>query len=453
VPESNRRLEQSTRKALESKAVQATIWTITAYGSAMALRTVNSLILTHLLKPEIFGLMTLATTMILGISLLSDIGLNPSVIQNPRGDSPDFLNTVWTLQVIQNSSIFVILLCLAWPMSLFYRDQRVATLVIALSFTVFINGFYSSNLLSLSRHMGVRRLFVLDICGQFVSLLATVGWALLVGRSIWALVAGSLTSVSFRLAVSYFRPLVPGISNRFQLDKESVRSVLHFGKWIIIGTAASFFASQSDRLILGKLVSLSLLGVYGIAYSISDIPRSIISAFSQKVGYPFIAKMTHLPVQEFRILFLRYRIRVLAVGAFLLSLMVYLGGFLVTKMYDSRYHAASWMIPILALGLWHTLMYATTQPALYCRGKSNYQAIGNVFYCITSIVCISAGFHFWGMFGAVVAVAASDLPMYLVIACAASRQSISTWRQDLLATAIFVSFLGIGFAIRASILG
>ena len=451
MSEDAKRIDHPSRKALESKAVNATLWTVIAYGSAIALRTLNSLVLTHVLKPEIFGLMTLATTMIMGISLLADIGLNPSVIQNPRGDDPDFLNTVWTLQVIQNSGIFLVLLCLAWPMGLFYHDHRVSTLVIALSFTVFINGFKSSNLLSLSRHMGVRRLFIIDICAQLVSLLAIIAWALLVGRTIWALVAGNFASVIFRLATSYFRLLVPGIRNRFQLDKESVRSVLHFGKWILMGTAAAFFAAQSDRLILGKLVSLSLLGVYGIAYSISDIPRSIITAFSQKVGYPFIAKMTHLPVQDFRTLFLQYRIRVLAVGAFLLCLMVYLGGFLVTKVYDKRYHEASWMIPILALGLWHTLMYATTQPALYCRGKSNYQAIGNVLYCITSVVSISLAFHFWGMFGAVVAVAASDLPMYFVIVSAASRQSISTWRQDLLATTIFVLSLGIGFGIRAII--
>jgi O-antigen/teichoic acid export membrane protein len=122
-------------------------------------------------------------------------------------------------------------------------------------------------------------------------------------------------------------------------------------------------------------------------------------------------------------------------------------------MYDSRYHAASWMVPVLAIGLWHTLMYATTQPALYCRGRSNYQAIGNICYCIATVSSILLAFHFWGIFGAVVAVAAGDLPMYVVMVIAASREGVSTWRQDVLTTAIFLVFLGLGQVARISILG
>jgi O-antigen/teichoic acid export membrane protein len=437
-------------KGLESKAAQATLWTVIDYGGATALRIVNSLILTRLLRPELFGLMTLASTLFVGINLFADIGLAPSVVQSPRGDDPDFLNTAWTAGIVRSAAVFLVTLVVAWPISAFYHDSRVAWIIIALNCNMMMSGFYSSNLWSLARHLGVRRLFMLDISAQVVGMVATITWAILVGRTVWAIVAGNLAYAVYRTAASHFKPLVPGIKNKFRWDKDSVETLVHFGKWILLGTAASFFASQSDRLILGKLVSLSLLGIYGIAYSVSDIPRAIINAFSQKVGFPFVAKMAHLPVPEFRQMFLRYRTRVLLVGAFLLSLMVHLGGVLVTVMYDRRYHDASWMVPILALGLWHTLMYATTQPALYARGKSNYQALGNIFYCLATIACIPLGFHFWGMLGAVIAVAVSDLPMYVTIVVAASRQRISTWRQDILMTASFLSFLGIGFAIRAS---
>ena len=61
---------------------------------------------------------------------------------------------------------------------------------------------------------------------------------------------------------------------------------LHFGKWILIGTALTFLATQSDRLILGKLVSIETLGVYGIAFALSDLPRQIIMMFCTRVGYP-----------------------------------------------------------------------------------------------------------------------------------------------------------------------
>ena len=299
--------------------------------------------------------------------------------------------------------------------------------------------------------MGVRKLFLVEIAAQLVGLFATIAFAL-VNPSVWALVMGATLSTVCRLAFSFYRPMIPGIRNSFCWDRECVHSLVHFGKWILLSTAFYFFASQADRLILGKLNSFSLLGVYSIAYTVSDIPRQVINAFAQKVGYPFISKMAHLPVAEFARIFLWYRFRVLLAGAAMLCTMVYLGGFLVTKMYDPRYHAAAWMVPILALGLWHTLLYATTMPALLTLGKSKYQAVGNGFYCVAVLAAIPVAFHFFGMFGAVIAVAAGDLPFYFVLVAGASREGVSTWRQDLQATGIFLALLGVGFALRILIL-
>jgi O-antigen/teichoic acid export membrane protein len=440
--EDRARVEKLARKALESTAMRATFWTVTDYGCGMALRIVNSLVLTRVLMPEAFGLMTLVTTLIVGISLISDIGLGPSVIQSPRGDDPVLLNTAWTLQVLRGLGIFLASLLLAWPMSLLYHEPRLMALLPALGINAVIGSFNSSNLLTMSRHMGVRRLFLLDFSTQIVSLLITVGCAL-VYRSVWALILGAILSTAYRLSLSFYRRLIPGIRNSFCWDRNSVHTLVHFGKWILLATAFYFFASQADRLILGKLISFSLLGV----------PRSVINAFAQKVGYPFIAKMSHLPIAEFRKIFLRYRLYALLAGAFMLSLMVHLGGFLVTKMYDSRYHAAAWMVPLLALGLWHTLMYATTMPALFSLGKSHYAAVGNATYCIAVVTAIPLAFHFFGMFGAVIAVAAGDLPLYFVTVTGASREGISTWRQDLKATGVFLAFLGLGLVLRIAITG
>jgi hypothetical protein len=122
-------------------------------------------------------------------------------------------------------------------------------------------------------------------------------------------------------------------------------------------------------------------------------------------------------------------------------------------MYDARYHAASWMVPILALGLWHTLMYATTMPALFTLGKSHYGAIGNASYCIAVVTAIPLAFNYYGMLGAVVAVAAGDFPLYIVTVVGASREGVSTWKQDLAATGVFIVLLGTGLLLRIVIAG
>ena len=72
---------------------------------------------------------------------------------------------------------------------------------------------------------------------------------------------------------------------------------------------------------------------------------------------------------------------------------------------------------------------------------------------IAVVMAIPVAFHFFGILGAVIAVAAGDLPLYFVTVTGASREGISTWRQDLLATGVFLALLGLGLALRISIVG
>ena len=432
--------------ALESTALTATLWTVITYGAQQGLRLANSLILTHLLAPAAFGQVTLVMTLIVGIAMMSDIGLAPSIIQSKRGDDERFLNTAWTLQVLQFMGLFAIALAMTWPASKFYHDPTMLLVLPALALSMGVTGFNSTNLLTLSRHMDVKRLFFIDFSTQIVGLVATIAWALY-SPTVWALVSGSLISNLYRLAISHTR-LAPGIRNKFAWDRDCLKDILHFGKWIFLGTAFHFFATQSDRLILGRLISLTLLGVYGIAFQISDIPRSVIGALADKVGYPFISKIIHLPMAEFRVHLLRYRMYALLIGALLLSVMVNWGDVLIRTLYKPSYWDAAWMVPILALGLWHTLLYQTTKPVLFSMGKSQYNAVGNGVYCATMVTAIPLAFLSFGLTGAVIAVAAGDFPLYLVFLFGAQREGVRPIKQDLQLTAAFLTFLGMGYLLR-----
>ncbi len=436
-------------KKLESTAMNATFWTVMDYGSSTSLRIVNSLVMTRLLLPEAFGEVGLVMTLIVGVSLLSDLGLAPSVIQNRRGDEPAFLNTVWTIQAMRGAALWVIAMMLAYPASLFYHDPHLLRVLPVLALITVLNGLNSTGLITLSRHMGVKRLFLLDFSTQIVSTAITIGVALRL-HSVWALVLGNVGSNVYRLVLSH-TGFVSQRRNHFHIDRSAVREIVRFGKWIFLGTAAFFFASQADRLVLGRLVSLTTLGVYAIAFQISDVPRAVISAFSNNIGLPFASKLNHLPMADFRVRFLRYRRFVLLAGAFLLSTMAVWGGWAVTKVYPVRFHDASWMIPILACGLWHTLLYNTTAPALLSRGVSTYNAGGNALYAGTMLLGIPLAFHQFGLVGAIVAIAAGDLPLYAMTQTGAVRHGVKPLVQDAGMTCVFLGMLALQYGLRRMI--
>jgi hypothetical protein len=106
------------------------------------------------------------------------------------------------------------------------------------------------------------------------------------------------------------------------------------------------------------------------------------------------------------------------------------------------------MIPILALGLWHTLMYATIGDILFALGKSKYNAIGTACFCVTMFTALPLAFHFYGLRGAIISVAAGDFPFYLVLTWGVWKEKVSVWRQDLYSTAMFLGFLGLGHFVK-----
>ena len=433
--------------ALGKTALKGTVWNVAAYGGGQAIRLLSNIALSRLLVPQYFGLMTLLNTTIMGLTLFSDLGLTPNIIRSPRGDEPAFLNTAWTMQVIRGAGLWLCCLLLSWPFSKFYGEPQLALLVPVIGLSLIISSFNSTNISTLSRRMAVRELSLMEVGIQICQLVFTVGWAL-IDRSVWALVGGRLFSDFVRLAVSY--RLIPGQRNHFQWDSSAARELFALGRWVFLSTALTFLANQSDRMILGKLVSFQTLGMYGVAFALSDVPRQIIMSFRGYIVMPFVAKLMHLPREEFFALVLRYRRTVLIVAGLILAVVVTSGDLAMGRIYDIRYHDATWMIPILAIGLWHTILYSTTSPCLFVIGKPQNAVVGYCFSAIVLVALMPLAFFRWGLVGSVWVVAFSDIPMYFVNLYGLRRENMLPLAQDVKATLLFLLVGGALLALRVA---
>src|ERR687885_833458 len=432
------RLAPVIMSSLKNQALRGTVWTIAGYGASQVLRLGSNIILTRLLLPEFFGLMNLVNVFIIGLHLFSDVGLGPSIIQNKRGDDPDFLNTAWTIQVIRGIGLWLGSILIAWPISQFYGKQELLWLIPIVGLGTLISGFNSNALYSLNRQLAVSKLAIYELSGQITSLIVMIIWAKF-DPSIRALVVGNLVSAIFQLVWSH--RLLPHQPNRFAWDKEAAKNIFSFGKWIFFSTALTFLASQADRLILGKLITPAQLGIYGIAYTLADIPRQVIMALSGKVIFPAFSKMVDLPRETFRAKILKNRKPLLLVLAPGLTILVSFGDYVVRLLYKPVYHDAAWMLPIIAVGIWHTSLYSTMSPALMALGKPVYNTIGFSLTLITITTALFVGYHYMGLKGAVIAVAVGDIPFYGVTMYGLWREKLDCLKQDIWATALFLALL------------
>jgi O-antigen/teichoic acid export membrane protein len=308
-----------------------------------------------------------------------------------------------------------------------------------------IGGFNSTAVLTLNRNMELGKLSLFEFGAQLTGLMVMIVWAA-ISPTIWSLVAGNLASRVAMLAWSH--RLVPGQRNRFAWEKEASSELISFGKWIFVSTALTFLAANTDRLMLGRLLPMEVLGVYTIAFTFADLPRQIMKRISQRVIFPLISRQRDMPRDLLRSKIIKKR-RPLLIGlAFLVVAIFGCGDYLIMILYDHRYHGAGWMVSILGLGLWPLLLHLTINPTLMAIGKPHYVAAGNALKFIYMLVLMPTGYALMGVLGAIIVIAFNDIAPYSAVNYGLWKERFSCLRQDLEATLALLGLLAATVALR-----
>ena len=431
--------------SLKKLAIQGTLWIFVGYATSQGIRFIGNVILTRLLSPELFGLMTIVNIFLIGLQLFSDVGIGPSIIQNKHGEEEDFRNTAWTIQVIRGFLLWVGCLLIASPVAAVYEEPQLRWLIPFVGLTTIISGFNSSSIFILERHVAIKKLTFFKVIAQIAGVITMIGFAL-ISPTILALAAGGVIGALATMVLSHF--LIPENRPKFTWDVKAKNEIFSFGRWIFIATAMHFLANQSDRLILGKLLTLGQLGVYTIAFTLADMPRQIMARISNGIVFPIAAKKKDIPRSELREKILSQR-RLLLLGlATFVALLAGLGDILIAFLYDDRYEEATWMMTLLSIGIWPYVLFDTTRPVLLAIGRSRYEALAN-FLRFTSIsLGIVAGFHFFGLVGAIAVLAFSDVPLYIANQYGLLKEGLTCYRQDFIMTLFFISCLALLFTTR-----
>jgi O-antigen/teichoic acid export membrane protein len=423
-------------------------WAAVNYVVSYSLRLGSNLVLWRLLYPDAFGLMAIVNAIIIGLAMFSDIGIAQTVVQNERGEEPDFLNTIWTLQVVRGLGICALAALAAYPVALFYHQPQLTGLLLVVASSVGIGAFNTTNFFTASRHLAVKRLTLIELASQVANLIVVITWSALTG-SVWALAAGSVVTAAMKLLLGHVA--LPGPRNRFRWDRAVVREVSHFGRWIFVSTILTFLSSNSDRLIFGKLVSMDRLGVYGIAVVWATFPAYIISHLTSTVLFPLLSRLRgsdgSLPDSLGKL-----RTPILCAAGWLFSCLLAGGPALVKLLYDQRADEAGPLIQLLACGYWVSSLESANGSVLLAVGKPKGVAMGQVAKLVSMVVLLPLGAHFFDFWGTVAALSLSEVARYVVSIMACKAVGFRPLRLDMTFTLVTAVFSGVGWLVRGAYL-
>jgi O-antigen/teichoic acid export membrane protein len=436
----------------EKKFFRASVWTLLATGGEQGMRLGSNLILARLLIPDVFGIMTLVNTIHIGLEMLSDVGISPSIIQNKRGDEERFVNTAWTVGLIRGIAIGLLLCVAGFPAVLIYPHvPEIVYLLPLVGVCSVLWGAQSAKYFTEQRHVRMKKPVIIEISMQAVTSLTMITWAWILYRqdpsqeharsAVWALAVSPIAGMATGVLLTH--AILPGHRSRLRWDKGAAKELLTFGTWIFVSTALTFVAEQSDRLIFGALVTLAQLGIYGMAKALASLPIMLMGQLLHRGLFPVLsqAKNAGEPLAP---PYRRLRVPVLIASAWMVCCLLGGGPALIEFLYPDDFHDAGWMLQILAVGAWVNSLESINHTPVLALGHPKWLAWANGAKVVGMAVFIPLGFLLGDFAGAIWGYVASEALKYGLTVVATEVLDVRAWPQDLLFTVCVVAVGGGG---------
>lgn len=262
------------------------VWMVGVKLADRSIGLVSTLLLARLLVPEDFGLVALATSIIAILGIWSEFGFDLALIHDQSATRSHY-DTAWTLTVIRGAIVAAGIGLSAEYLTAFFDEPRLKPVLYALSAITLIEGLQSVRIVDFRKNLELHREFRFLMSARVVQFVVTVSLAFL-WQDYWALVCGILTSRSVKLILSYvMAPYRP------RLTVAKFGDLFRFSKWIVFNSVFSFVSMRLDAFVLGRVSGVAPLGLYNMAYEISNMATTELVWPISRAVFPGFAKVAH----------------------------------------------------------------------------------------------------------------------------------------------------------------
>jgi lipopolysaccharide exporter len=381
--------------------------TAASFGAQAVIKLGGSLILTRILRPEAYGIITILMSVTFVIEMIADINVTLFIIRDTKAEEPRYLNTAWTLQLgraVLNS--VVLFLCAPLIAEYVYHAPDLTNPLRFISIWFVVAGLQSMSFPIAIRRKRSRIIVYSELGATFFSSSFAVIYCYF-SRDYWGLIYATVLNRALLTVATHF--YFPELRPKLQMDWAAAREILGFTKYTMPSSLITLALSQFDKIAFLRLFDLHLLGIYGLAGNIAAPIESLITKISQMVLYPRCAHDFRTNQDTF---WIKYYTDNVKVFFSILIVPAAIGGgarLVITLLYDSRYAMAG---PILQAFMLRAMFLAMASPAedlLVATGESQVMLFGNIYRALCMLIASLAGYYFFGFMGFVYGVALSGL--------------------------------------------
>ena len=423
------------------------------FGAGQILRLLSNLVLTRLLAPEAFGLMAVAVSINIWSVMLTDIGINTSVIRSSNSDKPEFLHTAWTIQILRNLLIWVIICTAALavhylasnnlvPAESIFADPLLPWVMAGIGLQLPISGLTSINIAMAERRLAMRRVVALEIGGQIFTMFVTIAFAL-AGYGVWSLVLGTVAGAVFKSAASHV--FFPGPRMLLRFARAHFDEIFGFGKWLIIASFFGFILNRGDQLLFGWMMESGRFSLYAVASIWVIAAIAVVQTVASRLFLPVFSEIMRDRPDDLQHIYQKLRLLIdgavvlMAFGAFFLAEPIF------ARIYPENFSGVGYYVKLLS-PVFLFLPYRLISIAALAAGDSKRFTAVIVVPGLAMIIFTPIAFLVFGERAAIMffaCVAATSLPIVWRLARKMMNVDIITESRMIVAAATLVILLAL----------
>jgi O-antigen/teichoic acid export membrane protein len=281
---------QAAPQDLKRKTARGAFASTCGQGANLVIRIGAMVVLARLLTPEDFGLVAMATACTGFLALFQDVGLSMATVQRQLITRAQTSTLFWI-----NLSVGAILTALCAAVSpflvAFYHEPRLIWVTVMTGVCFVLGGAAAQHRAVLMRELRFGTLAGIDIFSLVVSVALAIGMAA-AGKGYWALVAMTICGSIVSAACAWIAGgWIPGPPQR----GAGVRSMVKYGGTLTLNSLIVYIAYNADKVLLGRFWGAELLGIYGRAYQLINLPTQNLNSTIGVVAFPALSRLQNDP--------------------------------------------------------------------------------------------------------------------------------------------------------------
>ena len=378
------------------------------FGLQAVIRLFSSLILTRVLRPEAYGIITILLSILFVIGNIVDTNVLLFVVRDKNAEQPRYLNTAWTMRfgrsVLSGAVLYLLAPLIATKM---YNLPDLILPLRVFSLWFLIDGCESMGFALAIRRKEARLQMYSELVASALSTAFSIAYCYRY-HTFWGIAFGLLLNrlIMTVLSHQFYRQFKP----RLRLDLGAAREILGYSKFTIPSSLLTLGLNQFDKVVFLRLFDLRLLGIYGLAGNIAGSIEALISKISQAVLYP---RCAHNFRENPDTAVARYYTENTKLFVGILAMPAALAGgahLLITLLYDSRYSDAGSVLQALAIRAVLLSLASPAEDLLISAGQFHVILVGNILRASSIVVGSLLGYYFFGFLGFIYGLTVSGIP-------------------------------------------